>query len=186
MSTEQQRSTKSVTFAETAKVRLTLHINDYSDDEIDACYYSREHFYGFKRDIKRTARMMQMKRKIDENVFCTRGLESRTHAGNKTRSTKRKASVCSVLMEQMKQFRSEEAEGKNCYDDEKIAAMYAPFTRNSTTSAYLTGLSDEMVAREQEQKTLDRPTNNVACQLLKLRSCEGNFQIRREVYNSAA
>mmetsp|Transcript_123180 Transcript_123180/g.184219 ORF Transcript_123180/g.184219 Transcript_123180/m.184219 type:complete len:222 (-) Transcript_123180:50-715(-) len=200
-------TTKSVTFAATAKMRLALHINQYTEAEIEACYYNGKDFRSFKLDVKRTVRMMEMKVSIDGSNTCTRGTEGYVREAALMRSKVRRAAQATVLKEQWKQCKNgqEQQQQQQGYqtpneepeelDWEKIAAKYAPVSGASAVAAYVMGLSDAEVAKEQAalearqqgREKSDR-SSNVAFQLLKLRKANKNDRIspRREVYNSAA
>jgi hypothetical protein len=145
-------------------MRLAIHINEYTEAEIDACYYSCEDFRAFKQDVKRTARMIEMKQKMDESVSCARGVESFTKNALKMKSNNRRAASLAVLKEQECQF---EETGRICYDDAKIAAIYSDAVRESAT---LTGLADEICIMEQKNLEGGRSLPNIACNLLRLRT----------------
>ena len=175
-------SNKSVSFAGSATMRLALHANDYTRDEIDACYYSQEDFRSFKDDVRRTVRMIEMKQKIDETACCVRGAECFTKPALKKKSFTRKHARVAVFRELDLQFE----EGVTIYDDELIASVYQQHTSECTTSAYVIGLSDEMIAMEpRKELSLERrytPTmpSSIASNLFRLTNT-GNrsFRLRR-------
>jgi hypothetical protein len=193
MKSEQQETTnkKSVAFAASAKMRLALHVNQYTAEEIQACYYSSEDFRSFKTDVKRTAKMIEFKQKMDETVYCTRGVEYKTREGKRIRSKLRSKADAAVFKEQMNQFFLEEEEGKNCRDEEKLAAFYSEVVKASVVAAYITGLSDEIVAQElaenQQKNPDENRRSNIASALFNFeKTTEKTCHVRKEVINSAA
>ena len=99
-----------VTFCPTAKMRLTLHINDYTNDEIDASYYSREDYSGFRQDVKSTIDLMDVGAEI-KNIHCNpkqsecsdvceRGADHYTKEAIKTRFSIRRATYSAVFKAQ--------------------------------------------------------------------------------------
>ena len=226
MSRRQQRSTKkSVTFAPSAKMRLHLHVNQYTQEEKQSYFYQTEDFQSFKADVKRTARMMEKKQKIDdESTWCTRGVERRTMQGAKICTKLRIKAMNSVFKEQMNQFFEDEdangdsttspfeCETKSTTNDEKLAAIYTECTRRAVASAAMTGLSDEVVAKEiwreyemdkvfqkhptstssssssvsSFERQKPRKTSSFTKKLMSFKRSPQTFQLRRDVFNSAA
>jgi hypothetical protein len=95
------KAKRSVSFYPNAKGKLALHINDYTEEEIQACWYNREDFKEFKRAIRLpTVHMMERNRKISEEYqHCRRGLESRTRVGTKSMLLNTKMALLSVFKE---------------------------------------------------------------------------------------
>jgi hypothetical protein len=155
MNNQHHTPVKSVTFAPTASMRLHRHINDYTTEEIQTKYYSRADFREFKRDIKLTLRMMEMKQKMDDISCCQRGVECLTKQALRIRSKQSKAARFAVVNKELHQFlrtaqEQEEEQGRTASaDDEKIAIVYSSVTRESVAAAYHTGLSDEQHAKEE-------------------------------------
>jgi hypothetical protein len=183
-------TTKSITFKSTVIVRDTVRIDDYTAEEIKACFYCKADYREFKLDNRRTARMIKTKQKIDEMEFSVRGVEHLTTETYKIRRGHRRTAVVAVLQGgQMQQFicYEEDDEGLALDHDEKIAAAYTDAVRDSVVSAYIVGLSDEMVAREQKNPEGDRRRVHVVSPVLKVRSREPRFcRVRRHVFNAAA
>jgi hypothetical protein len=69
---------RSVTFSPAVNVRDTFHVDDYSDDEFYACWYSHADYKTMKKTIKCTVNMIEQKMLIDEVNFTGRGLERET------------------------------------------------------------------------------------------------------------
>jgi hypothetical protein len=170
MPRQNQKPTKSVAFANNVLMRLSLHISDYNEQEIQECFYNISEISEFKQDVKRTARMIEKKQDIDDVDVCRRGAEHMTEEAANIRYQKRRAVVFEVLTEQ---FWAEENPGTPS-SSERIAAKYSKVVRESTASAHVIGLSDERIVKsnslvESQKKHLDgesRP-KNFATQLFR-------------------
>jgi hypothetical protein len=92
-----------VSFYPNAKGTLVLHINDYTEEEIQACWYNREDLKEFKRAIRLpTVVLMERNRKINEEYqHCRRGQTSRTRVGAKSMLRNMKMTLLSVFNEQI-------------------------------------------------------------------------------------
>eukprot|EP00339_Tiarina_fusa_P023890 CAMPEP_0117051886 /NCGR_PEP_ID=MMETSP0472-20121206/35857_1 /TAXON_ID=693140 ORGANISM="Tiarina fusus, Strain LIS" /NCGR_SAMPLE_ID=MMETSP0472 /ASSEMBLY_ACC=CAM_ASM_000603 /LENGTH=175 /DNA_ID=CAMNT_0004766285 /DNA_START=117 /DNA_END=640 /DNA_ORIENTATION=+ len=175
-------------------MRLAIHINDYTDEEINSCYYRGEDFRAFKLDVKRAIRMLGTKRTIDENKICTRGVECRTKESAAMRFRIRGAAQSAVLREQRKQTGN---------GSTTLAAVYSPIAGTSVVSAYMMGLSDAAVAKElaasdeeeeprRREKTLDAGgvhTSIAAFKLLRIRKLKEETHetaaLPKQIFNSA-
>jgi hypothetical protein len=130
-----------VTFSPAVNVRYTLHINDYSDDEFDACWFSDEDYSTMVNVIKCTINMIEKKVLIDEVNFSRRGIEGRTKEATVLCWESRLTALNAVLDEQQIQL----AEG--AHDDELLAIAYEECIYRSKITAYFTGIADEHFAR---------------------------------------
>ena len=203
MASSTSTSSKSVTFAKTASMRLALHVNNYTDDEYDACWFTPEDYQQFKKEIIRTARIMDNSndRRLPK-ALCTRGVESKTKEGMKLRYKNVQTAKLAVLGEQMRQ-RIQSENNDNAVDvhdeqQQQIADLYSKYSESSTSVAYTKGLLDEFVAKEQEEdKTLsssNQGPHDIAVQFMKFTTRSKNnhnhgktvFHVRREMHNSAA
>eukprot|EP00525_Craspedostauros_australis_P000819 CAMPEP_0198116096 /NCGR_PEP_ID=MMETSP1442-20131203/9451_1 /TAXON_ID= /ORGANISM="Craspedostauros australis, Strain CCMP3328" /LENGTH=178 /DNA_ID=CAMNT_0043773789 /DNA_START=9 /DNA_END=541 /DNA_ORIENTATION=- len=136
MNTQQQPAKKSVTFFGYAKQHATLHIKDYTNDEIDACWLSKQDKIHTRQDIIGTLRQHGNSNSSDLDI---RGLESHTVQGSQQRRANRDESISAVLDEQDLQ----EHEGSFCPD--MIAAVYADTTRNAQMRANVQAMLDYQV-----------------------------------------
>jgi hypothetical protein len=132
---------RSVTFFPGVNVRRTLHINDFSDDEFDACWFSNEDYNTMKKVVKRTVSMIEKKVMIDEVNFSQRGIEGRTKEATVLRLGSRLTVLDAVLDEQQIQL------AKGARDDELLAMAYAECINRSKITAYLKGIADEQFTR---------------------------------------
>ena len=141
-------SKKSVSFEPTATMRLALHVNNYTDDEYDACFYSHDDYRFFKSDVKRSVRKFEKKMMINKsqqsNKFsCPRGIESFTREGSAKKTLNRRNAWIAVLSKQaeMKVTTPFESEKENNDDVQSvvesiIAAEYANISKDCSLHAY--------------------------------------------------
>jgi hypothetical protein len=90
-----QRSsiTKCLRFHKYDEVFEIPHIDDISEDEVDATWYSKKEFQAIRKSCLRTVELMERNRFIKESSkHCTRGLEKHTDLGRQIR--KRHQEVC--------------------------------------------------------------------------------------------
>jgi hypothetical protein len=178
MPRQNQKPTKSVAFANNVLMSVSLHISDYNEQEIQACFYNISEISEFKQDVKRTARMIETKQDIDDVDVCRRGAEHMTEEATNIRHQKRRAVVFEVLTEQ---FWAEENPGTP--SSERITAKYSKAVRESAASAHVIGLSDEAIVKsnslvESQKKHLDdesRP-NHFATRLFSWKRNGGSIR----------
>ena len=69
---------KSVSFHKSVKVRLSIHINDYTEAEIEKCWYNREEFQAIQADIGLTSALINhgaLSNRDTTEHHCRRGVE---------------------------------------------------------------------------------------------------------------
>jgi hypothetical protein len=74
---------RTVAFAPTVTGRPTIHVNDYSDDEIQTCWFNDDEFKAIKKDVRFAAKLLTndgLLEKCDEHNF-QRGIEMHTRKG---------------------------------------------------------------------------------------------------------
>ena len=132
------RPKKTVSFSTCVKVRTTIHINDYTHEEIKAAWYAKEETSMICQDISTTIQLMFNGIDINEKYYCKRGLECLTLEGAKSKREKRRAAWDAVLNEQIDQ------QHHGVCDDGKIASIYmASASIQSHIHASKMGLADE-------------------------------------------
>ena len=133
---------KVVSFSMHATVRYTIHLNDFSREEIEASWFSKYEYKIIRQNCcNEIAQMKPSKnktysskserkaRKQDSGDLCSRGLECYTKLGRKTRSENRACSTQVVSEIQGTQFE------QGYQDEEEIAAAYHKATNDSQTCA---------------------------------------------------
>lgn len=134
---------KHVSFKPTATVRNCLHINNYTDDEVDACWYNKTEAKVSRDDIRHTVNVLSKtpnKQDDDETslVFCRRGAECKTLANTTRRQKLRMASWYAVLATQ------EATSTNRVSKDVLIAHAYKTISASAQQIAYDTGMKDQM------------------------------------------
>ena len=169
---------KKVSFCEQARVKRTIHINDYASQEIQACWHSEADYERMERENEWTLDMIESGRGnvIDDVKFSRRGLEFRKEDRARMRSMNQLLAQDAVLSEQELQ------NSKGFSDPDVIAALYVECSYRCQEAAYLVGLADLRIAR-----SYDRP---VAAKTLTshntLVSPSTTSSKLRQLYSSAA
>jgi hypothetical protein len=136
MSTHQ--ATRLVSFFPQVEMRHILHVNDYSDDEYEACWFGPEELDRIMYDIRDTIDLMENKQRIDDKEFCQRGLEKMTVQGEDLAYRNRRKARDTVL--------SIQYGVQN--DSQFLAEAYTNCTQGSQDIAYHVGVSDAKIIFE--------------------------------------
>lgn len=153
-----------VSFSKNTTVRLTMILNDYTDTEKHACWYTSDEMNAMKDDIRQTLNYTKRDKTLDDDIhFSRRGLETITGTARKQKMDVRRLARDAVLDEQGA-CRHHEAviasyhqsfphlEGEGDVEDEvvdreqQIADRYVAHCTRSREAAYLVGLTDAKVA----------------------------------------
>ena len=143
-STTKNTKKRKVSFNSNVACLLVLHLNDYTNDEFQASFYSPEEIQRIRQEVRDTLDEMKQGNKLDETKHCRRGLECKTPAGLQRRNHNKRTTRKAVLQIQEEQF----AEWGDC-DPEQLARVSWECTKEAKVSAYITGLSDTFFARHQ-------------------------------------
>jgi hypothetical protein len=135
---------RSVSFTAQVSVRDTLHIDDYTDVEHDACWFISKDYENMKKEINCTVGLIEKKAIIDEIHYCRRGVERRTKEASESRHHTRIATIDAVLDEQYVQ--SHDIDTIN--GPELIAIAYMEFNYRCQMAAYVTGVTDAEMTKE--------------------------------------
>lgn len=95
---------KSVSFSESARMKKHIHIKNFTQEEIDACWFTEAELSQSRREIDYTIELMTRGEDIDASKYCTRGLECCTPQGAATKTQNKIDAWDSVMDEQDKQF----------------------------------------------------------------------------------
>lgn len=123
---------KSVSFNEVVKAKKTIHIDNFTCDEIRGYWYKPDDFEIMKRDVRFEANLLENDCLIEEahNMrHSKRGLAMYTATGAKQRSESKRRGRSIVLEEQELQ----REEGSN--DPEYIAEIYAAASKAARSAA---------------------------------------------------
>ena len=132
---------KTVSFAPQAAVYRTTHVNDYSNEEYDAVWYSPKEIDLVKAECALTVTMMQTCTSLHTEMYCSRGLEYRTPIGQEMRRMNKLNGLVAVLNEQDRQY------DENEYDPDAIACIYKQVTQHCQDDAHQLALRDERYVR---------------------------------------
>lgn len=128
---------KQVRFCNSVKVRKTRHLNDYTDYQIHACWYSKGERKAIERDAQLQVRRMDSGMlEADSEDCCTRGLRNSAQA--QQRQALRSLAIETVLREQ----RCQRERGSS--NQELIAELYEDVTSTSRASSRAIALKDEL------------------------------------------
>jgi hypothetical protein len=137
------KNTKRVSFEDTSPVQVfeTIHMFDYTVDELSSSFYSAKEMRDFQQERRELARMLDQgmsPEDIFETTGCdVRGIESATHNGNRHRRGHISDCIRCVMMEQELQY-------EDCYwNPDFIAHMYRRVCEESLREARKRGLNDE-------------------------------------------
>ena len=139
-----QHSRRSVTFKESVRVRPTLSYKDYTEEELEATWYTEIETVSIRYQTKLT--VQQMMKKDTASKVEGRGLEYRTKHGYNERKQARKNSRQIVFDEQARQTEMGD------YDPTYLAMLYADACTSSTTTAHKFGVMDESIAKQIQQQ----------------------------------
>ncbi len=139
----QQR--QSVSFKSTVNVYVVLHLNNYTKEEVKACWFSDSEMNEIRADIKLTLQKMRVPTSpisviSEENGICSFGLESFSKDGSRRKQMRRSTGKNAVFDIQDRQF---EKRG-SIYNAKAIADAYAECTTVSKDIARVMGVFNEL------------------------------------------
>ena len=133
---------KSVSFHSIVRASKVLHINNYTDEEIEATWYSDSDYAMMKADNRYTAQLFVSGMvQGDDDQYCRRGLESYTPDGSRRRKSNRAAATAAVLDEQDEQF------DEGVFEPEYIAQVYKFESEHCQVLANTIALADQEAAQ---------------------------------------
>jgi hypothetical protein len=174
------KANKSVSFSTKGVRRFVLHINEYTKEEIKACWYTSSEYSEMKQDIRRTVVMVQNNQPIDGREYCRRGVEIRTKEASKIRLSNKRRALYTVLNEQMRPQ----------FDFVRhawlLSAIYHNCTKNSKMAASMMGLADQEVAKalSREQEGVKRIERTSSTKLDRMQ--KRLIRLPRKMFSSAA
>jgi hypothetical protein len=133
---------RTVAFSHTVSVRKTMHVDNYSDDEFDACWYNNYEFDMMRKKVRYAAKLLQngMLEQDTADKCCPRGVEHLLRKVALKRIRKRVAARDAVLEEQELQWE------EGICEPEYIARVYKVTSVSSQASAHAIALKDELDA----------------------------------------
>eukprot|EP00934_Nitzschia_sp_Nitz4_P004320 Nitzschia sp. Nitz4//scaffold94_size78252//48613//49158//NITZ4_005471-RA/size78252-processed-gene-0.53-mRNA-1//-1//CDS//3329560389//4310//frame0 len=130
-----------VAFNRQAMVRTTLHINNYTDEEFEATWFSQEESASLHRETKRVVKMLEKGKGIEESdTFSARGLACRTSSELRRRLNLR-VRARKVVHEEQERQREADID-----DPERISYLYSLAAKGALQEAVAKGVEDEVAA----------------------------------------
>lgn len=155
----QNATNRRVSFRIDVEVVPTLHVDDFSDQERDQCWYSRQESYDMKMERKETIKRMNKLSMedyptVDDDGSYFRGLESKTREGSRAKQWNIVESNMIVMDEQFRQNHLSLAAttprrhglSKASSSEDAIAEAYSTYGEQSRTAALARAQFDARVA----------------------------------------
>lgn len=136
--------TPTVRFAQEDEIFDHLHINDFTEDDINATWFRPDEFRQMRSQIQQSVSEIEEQdgQGVDTDTLTMRGLEFRTIEGGMKRSFHKREAYAAVLEEQTRQRRY------GLENLERIAAAYQIVSYKCLGMALLRAVQDEQDARE--------------------------------------
>jgi hypothetical protein len=179
--------TKSLTFAPQIRIRSIIHIDEFTDEEVSACYYHKEEMHRVRLEVKATVQMFQVgELEKDTPHFTKRGTEYRTPDAVKRRNRNKQMAADAVFDEQEDQWDG------GVLDSELLAIIYQAASSHCQVAAHNMALEYENEVNELSWSHLDcdfsdyqrkpfKETCNEMCTALQSKQVVQH----RRVYNAA-
>lgn len=140
-----KKARRRISFAEYTTIRSTIHIDDYSDDEVVATWYDEKELQGIKSSIKAILMRESHNDADNDDVDftqseepCSRGLEGFTTFGAAQKKSNKADAAMAVFSEQESQL------NYGIVNEDVIAVLYARLTRHCQAVAHCRALQDEI------------------------------------------
>jgi hypothetical protein len=139
----------SISFNPNVLVRLTIHIDEYSDEEITASWFCQDELKMIKSELRTTLLLMANGSTMaNSERLCSRGLACFTSEGKESKKHRKEEARIAVFDEQDYQF------DNDIFDPEEIANAYFEQTRKSQATATVVGFFDQQAVRQQSLPSL--------------------------------
>jgi hypothetical protein len=141
---ESHQRKRRVFFSDSVETREIPHLDDLSNEDVLAAWWTANDYLVIRKMISLTVRMIMNGSKFveDDGDFCERGLEVRTKAGARARHLMIKQRAIETVLKAQDYQRQE-----GFSDPEYIAEIYSEYTRDSSEESHFAGLSDEAAAK---------------------------------------
>jgi hypothetical protein len=136
-------SRKAVTFAPEVSGILHLHINNFSNKEAEASWYTKDEFNLIRADAKFAATLLTKGLLThDSDKYCKRGLEFRTPEGA-IRRIKNKNAAREAVLDEQQFFQEEKISYYHPDNVDYLAEVYSSYSRHCQKAAHELALQDE-------------------------------------------
>eukprot|EP00934_Nitzschia_sp_Nitz4_P001434 Nitzschia sp. Nitz4//scaffold22_size323478//209815//210345//NITZ4_000558-RA/size323478-processed-gene-0.414-mRNA-1//1//CDS//3329543088//1434//frame0 len=136
-SIDTQNSAKQVSFDYKCRVRLTDHLDDYSDHEYYNCWYTPEEKDAIRTELTEAIARSENEEEAD-GYYTPWGLETHTEDGRKRKGSRRSEAIKKVV-------EIYDAEGAPC--EKAVAELYRESNYCSRIQAYYRGLENQSLAK---------------------------------------
>jgi hypothetical protein len=138
-----RRKRCSVTFREEEHVCEIPSLEEYTEEELNACWYTKAEYKSFKRSSLVTLKLNRAGEiPVGSTEHTMRGLECRTREGAQERKDNRTEAWTVVLQEQERQHKA------HLNDIVALSNLYHQVTDRLQYAACIQGMCDELEARE--------------------------------------
>jgi len=135
------KNKKSVSFLGRVLVKPSLHVQDFTPQEISACWYDQKEFKLMRKDIRDAAEFFESgMAHHDTDEVCRRGLEAADGQLTRLRLRRRNRVYDAIFDEQDAHWRL------GMMDPESIAHVARKISRQSALSAQAMGMKDHFDA----------------------------------------
>ena len=139
---------KSISFAPNVRAKRHLHINDYSAEELEACWFDSEESATIKEECLAVAMFCSTaQQNVEDNYrtgFCKRGVEHLTQIGAEQRMNN-KIEAWDAILDAQEHMRGDADD--DVPDPTYLANVYQSISYKCLTEAHLRALQDERDAR---------------------------------------
>lgn len=144
--------TKSVRFSENNQVFPVKHLDEFTEEDIQAVWYDVKEYTEIKNNYKLTLYMMDCNKSLPQD-HTSRGLEYRTQEGAWARYENKRDAYNAVLDEQDLQWKEDKD------DHDMLAYVYLEHTVKSREAARLVGEQDAKAAQGIYTEYYQSPVN---------------------------
>mmetsp|Transcript_20193 Transcript_20193/g.49529 ORF Transcript_20193/g.49529 Transcript_20193/m.49529 type:complete len:212 (+) Transcript_20193:68-703(+) len=130
-------SERSVKFLETVHIQLVFNLDDYTEDEFNACWYSSKEYSKIEKRVMKECDKMEKGKVFKDKKYCSRGLEKFQTCNYISRKETSRKAIQSVLDEQDRQDELE------VVDDESISQVYHNVSSSCQMWATVIGFRDQ-------------------------------------------
>lgn len=128
---------KGVTFHPRARMRLTIALDDFTDDEVQSYWYSKEEIEISRAAVHETIQLLRCNLELDTEHHCQRGLETAVGDSRRVKQQRRRAAADIVFSHQEEEWMKE---GQAL--QMKAAEEYSLCCKSSHITAYMVGVAD--------------------------------------------
>lgn len=156
---------KGVTFHPTARMRFTIAVNDFTEKEFQAYWYSTEEIQKSREEIYETISLLNLNIDLDNDHYCEHDLETLVGYLRQVKLQRRRIAADIVLRNQQEEnsVDKNQEEEHPCTLQEKIAEEYSMCCKSSNAIAYILGVANAYEARTYCYRTGRRRTPSSFC-----------------------